>query len=132
MSAVYIIVVEVHVPMYVPVNVCYIVGKLQLQFDTSLFFFLFLFFILSLTIDVLPHSVLLLMCDCVHCLQVFDIVLNKRHRVVSNLDIFAKVGKAIAHDEITRFTIENGQLLVGDQVSDFDGTLTVEFSKVCC
>ena len=62
----------------------------------------------------------------------FDIVLNKRHKVVSNLDIFAKVGKAIAHDEITRFTIENGQLLVGDQVSDFDGTLTVEFSKVCC
>jgi hypothetical protein len=62
--------------------------------------------------------------------QIFDIVLNKRHKVVSNLDIFAKVGKAIAHDEVTRFTIENGQLLVGDQVSDFDGTLTVEFSKV--
>ena len=50
--------------------------------------------------------------------------------MVSNLDIFAKVGKAIAHDEVTRFTIENGQLLVGDQVSDFDGMLTVEFSKV--
>ena len=72
---------------------------------------------------------------CTHCIhilhvQIFDIVLNKRHKVVSNLDIFAKVGKAIAHDEVTRFTIENGQLLVGDQVSDFDGTLTVEFSKV--
>ena len=72
---------------------------------------------------------------CTHCIhilhvQIFDIVLNKRHKVVSNLDIFAKVAKAIAHDEVTRFTIENGQLLVGDQVSDFDGTLTVEFSKV--
>ena len=67
---------------------------------------------------------------CFQYVQVFDIVLNKRHRVVSNLDIFAKVGKAIAHDEVTRFTIDNGQLLVGDQVSDFDGTLTVEFSKV--
>lgn len=67
---------------------------------------------------------------CFQHVQIFDIVLNKRHRVVSNLDIFAKVGKAIAHDEVTRFTIENGQLLVGDQVSDFDGTLTVEFSKV--
>ena len=62
--------------------------------------------------------------------QVFDIVLNNYHKVVSNLDIFARVGKAIAHDEVTRFTIENGQLLVGDRVSDFDGTLRVEFAKV--
>ena len=67
---------------------------------------------------------------CFLHMQIFDIVLNKRHKVVSNLDIYAKVGKAIAHDEVTRFTIENGQLLVGDQVSDFEGTLTVEFSKV--
>ena len=67
---------------------------------------------------------------CTLHVQIFDIVLNKRHKVVSNLDIFAKVGKANAHDEVTKFTIENGQLLVGDQVSDFDGTLTVEFSKV--
>ena len=67
---------------------------------------------------------------CFQHVQIFDIVLNKRHRVISNLDIFSKVGKAIAHDEVTRFTIENGQLLVVDQVSDFDGTLTVEFSKV--
>lgn len=67
---------------------------------------------------------------CFLHVQVFDIVLNTRHKVVSNLDIFAKVGKAMAHDEVTKFTIENGQLVVGDQVSDFDGTLTVEFSKV--
>ena len=57
-------------------------------------------------------------------------VLNHHHTVVPNLDIFAKVGKAAAHDELIPFTIENGQLLVGEDSSDFDGTLNIEFSKV--
>ena len=50
--------------------------------------------------------------------------------MVPNLDIFAKVGKAAAHDELIPFTVENGQLLVGEDASDFDGTLNIEFSKV--
>lgn len=49
---------------------------------------------------------------------------------VSNLDIFAKVGKAAAHDELIPFTIESGQLLIGEDSSEFDGILTIEFSKV--
>lgn len=57
-------------------------------------------------------------------------VLNKKHNVVSNLDIFAKVGKAAAHDEITKFKIQDGQLLVHEESSNFRGTLTVEFAKV--
>ncbi len=65
-----------------------------------------------------------------HCVQVFDVVLNKAHAIVSDLDIFSKVGKAAAHDEVTRFTIENGKLMVQDETSNFRGTLSVEFAKV--
>lgn len=58
-------------------------------------------------------------------------VLNKKHKIVSDLDIFAKVGKAAAHDEVTKFKIQNGRLTVEDESSAFRGTLSVEFSKVC-
>jgi len=61
---------------------------------------------------------------------VFDIVLNRQHVVVPRLDIFAKVGKAAAHDEVIPFSIGNGQLRVTGESSDFDGTLSVEFAKV--
>lgn len=61
--------------------------------------------------------------------KVFDVVLNKKHVVVSNLDIFARVGGAAAHDEVTRFKINDGQLEVQGETSDFSGTLSVEFSK---
>lgn len=58
-------------------------------------------------------------------------VLNKQHKVISNLDIFAKVGKAAAHDEVTKFQIEDGQFITQDDTrSNFGGTLSVEFSKV--
>lgn len=58
-------------------------------------------------------------------------VLNKQHKVISNLDIFAKVGKAAAHDEVTKFKIEDGQFITLDDTrSNFGGTLSVEFSKV--
>ena len=57
-------------------------------------------------------------------------VLNKKHTVIPNLDIFEKVGKAAAHDEVTRFKIQDGQLIVAGESSSFRGTLTVEFSKV--
>ena len=62
-------------------------------------------------------------------IQVFDIVLNGLVAVPS-LDIFAKVGKAAAHDEIVPFSVGNGQLHVSGESSDFGGTLSVEFSKV--
>ena len=57
-------------------------------------------------------------------------ILNKQHKVVSNLDIFARVGKAAGHDEVTAFKIQNGQLIVNEEASNFKGTLTVEFAKV--
>lgn len=62
--------------------------------------------------------------------KIFDVVLNKRHKVVSDLDIFARVGKAAAYDEVTRFQILNGELIVQEDTSSFKGTLSVEFSKV--
>lgn len=62
--------------------------------------------------------------------KVFDVVLNKRHTVVSDLDIFARVGRAAAYDEITKFQILDGELIVLDETSNFKGTLSVEFSKV--
>ena len=62
-------------------------------------------------------------------MQVFDIVLNG-HVAVPFLDIFAKVGKAAAHDEIIPFSVHNGQLHILAESSKFDGTLRVEFAKV--
>ena len=63
-------------------------------------------------------------------MQVFDVMFNSQHTVVENLDIFAKAGRAVAHDEIVPFTVEDGQLIVNNERSDFDGTLVIEFVKV--
>ena len=63
-------------------------------------------------------------------MQVFDIVLNKQHTAIKGLDIFAKVGRAVAHDEIIPFSVQGDQFFVGKESSDFDGTVAVEFSKV--
>ena len=59
-------------------------------------------------------------------------LLNKKHNIIPDLDIFARVGKAVAYDEVTKFEISNGQLLVRGETSNFKGTLSVEFSKVRC
>ena len=63
-------------------------------------------------------------------LQVFDVTLNRQHTVISNLDIFSKVGKAAPLDEAIPFAVENDKLVVNGEISDFDGTLTVDFVKV--
>ena len=49
---------------------------------------------------------------------------------MQHLDIFSKVGRGVAHDEIIPFSIRDGQLVINDETSDFDGTLVVEFAKV--
>ena len=63
-------------------------------------------------------------------LKVFDVVINNHFTVASNLDIFAQVGRAVAYDLIVPFAVRDGQLILNDETSDFDGTLVVEFSKV--
>ena len=61
--------------------------------------------------------------------QVFDVVLNGVP-VIQDLDIFARVGKAVAYDEVVSFTVERDQLSVRDSTVDFDGSLSIQFAKV--
>ena len=63
--------------------------------------------------------------------QVFDVVLNGRHTVVDGLDIYHKVGRGTAHDEIIPFTVKNGEIRYGDEHSQvLGGKVAVEFIKV--
>lgn len=52
------------------------------------------------------------------------------HTVVSDLDIFAKVGKGVAHDERIPFTVKGNKLIVNEEESEHDGKIRVEFIKV--
>jgi Malectin domain len=63
--------------------------------------------------------------------QIFDVVLNGQITVIEGLDIFAKVGRGVAHDEIIPFSIRSGVLRVGSDTALFNGKLTIEFVKVC-
>ncbi|CAD5120917.1 DgyrCDS9472 [Dimorphilus gyrociliatus] len=61
--------------------------------------------------------------------KVFDVILNNDHTVVEGLDIFAKVGRGIAHDEYIPFEISKNKLKVRDESSAYGGSLAVEFAK---
>lgn len=63
-------------------------------------------------------------------MQVFDVVLNGQITAVDGLDIFAKVGRGVAHDEIIPFSIRNSQLQYGAEMAPFTGKLILEFVKV--
>lgn len=63
-------------------------------------------------------------------MKVFDVTLNNVHTIISYLDIFEKVGKAVAHDEYIPFRISQGTVLVNDEESELiDKTVRVEFIK---
>lgn len=65
--------------------------------------------------------------------QVFDIVLNGDHTIVSDLDIFERVGRGVAHDEYIPFSVLNDKLYVNGAESDIQGgMIRVEFIKVGC
>ncbi|XP_073826742.1 malectin-A [Musca autumnalis] len=62
--------------------------------------------------------------------KVFDVVLNRQHEIVSNLDIFAQVGRGTAHDEYVFFTVSRGKLHYKDEVSDIrNNVIRLEFIK---
>lgn len=62
--------------------------------------------------------------------KVFDVVLNGDHTIVSELDIYDKVGHGVAHDEYIPFTVEKGKLLYNEEESDIrGGKIRVEFIK---
>ena len=44
-------------------------------------------------------------------MKVFDIVLNGDLTVVSDLDIFEKVGRGVAHDEYVEFSVEDNRII---------------------
>lgn len=61
--------------------------------------------------------------------KVFDVMLNDEHTVVSDLDIYEKVGLGTAHDEIIPFSVRKGKLKVSSETSEFKGDLVVSFVK---
>ncbi|XP_012272973.1 malectin [Orussus abietinus] len=63
-------------------------------------------------------------------MKVFDVVLNGDHTVVTDLDIFERVGRGIAHDEYIPFKVQRGKLIYNDEESDIlGGKIRVEFIK---
>jgi len=64
---------------------------------------------------------------------VFDVVLNGDHTVISDLDIFEKVGHGVAYDEIVPFHISNNAKLLlynGFESEVRGGKVRIEFIKV--
>jgi hypothetical protein len=62
--------------------------------------------------------------------KVFDIVLNGDHQIVSDLDIFAQVGKGNAHDEYIYFSVSRNRLYYKEEESEIrGGKVRVEFIK---
>ncbi|XP_015510139.1 malectin-A [Neodiprion pinetum] len=63
-------------------------------------------------------------------MKVFDVVLNGDHTIVTDLDIFEKVGRGVAHDEYIPFKVQKGKLIYNDEESDIlGGKIRVEFIK---
>lgn len=63
--------------------------------------------------------------------QVFDVALNGEHTIVHELDIYSKVGRGAAHDEIIPFSIRSGKLKVNGETSTIiDNKISLDFIKV--
>jgi hypothetical protein len=62
--------------------------------------------------------------------KIFDIALND-NIVVEGLDIFGKVGRGVAHDEVIPFQIRHNKLILNGKASPFSSEVRVDFVKVC-
>ncbi|KAJ8680103.1 hypothetical protein QAD02_015890 [Eretmocerus hayati] len=63
-------------------------------------------------------------------MKVFDVVLNGDHKVVTELDIYDRVGRGMAHDEMVPFSVQGGKLIYNEEESDIlGGKIRVEFIK---
>lgn len=63
-------------------------------------------------------------------MKVFDVVLNGDHTIVTDLDIFEKVGRGMAHDEYIPFAVSNDKLIYNQEESEIlGGKIRVEFIK---
>lgn len=62
--------------------------------------------------------------------KVFDVVLNSEHTVLTDLDIYANVGKGNAHDDYIQFSVSDGKLFWNGEESEvFDGKARLDFMK---
>lgn len=83
-----------------------------------------------------PHIHILLV-NCNHrptilygLFQVFNVRLGNID-IVENLDIFGKVGRAVAHDEYIPFKVKNKKLLVNGKKDDIEeGSVSLTLVKV--
>lgn len=63
-------------------------------------------------------------------MKVFDVVLNGDLTIASDLDIFERVGRGVAHDEYIEFEVKDGKILYeGDESEISAGKIRVEFIK---
>jgi len=63
-------------------------------------------------------------------MKVFDIVLNGDHTIVTDLDIYDRVGRGVAHDEYVAFSVNRDRLYYNEEESDIrGGKIRVEFIK---
>lgn len=62
--------------------------------------------------------------------KVFDVMLNGQVNIVDGLDIFAKVGRGVAYDEMIPFNVKNGIVRVRDETVPLNGKLVIEFVKL--
>ncbi|OQR79221.1 malectin-A-like [Tropilaelaps mercedesae] len=61
--------------------------------------------------------------------KIFDVVLNKEHTVLENLDIFSRVGRGVALDLMVAFEVKSNKLFVNGQHSIHTGSIRVDFVK---
>lgn len=63
-------------------------------------------------------------------MKVFDVVLNGDLTIASDLDVFERVGRGVAHDEYIEFELRDGKILYeGDESEITAGKMRVEFIK---
>jgi hypothetical protein len=61
--------------------------------------------------------------------KVFDVSLNDAI-VVNSLDIFERVGRGVAHDEVIPFQIRQNKIIINGKGSPFNNEIRIEFLKV--
>ncbi len=62
-------------------------------------------------------------------LKVFDVALNDVV-VIKDLDIFGRVGRGVAHDEVVGFKIRSNKLIIDGKAQAFTNEVRVDFVKV--
>ena len=61
-------------------------------------------------------------------LKVFDVALNDVV-VIKELDIFAKVGRGVAHDEVVGFKVRSNKIIIEGKSQPFTNDVRVDFVK---